>query len=118
MRVALALDDDSRAAITDIAGEEIGFVGFAIDGEWLEVGWIEVKEDRRRWGLGMDAVRLLEDEAARRWGVHEARAEVPVGVGLALYFWLRLGYRPAEPVREDADTMSMVRELKELEHGS
>ena len=117
-RVGLTLDDESRAAIRDLAGEEIGFIDFARDREQLAVRWIELDEGRRRWGLGMDAVRLMEAEASRRWGVREARAEVPISVGLALYFWLRLGYRPAEPVRDELDTMSMVRDLKEQEHDS
>jgi hypothetical protein len=48
---------------------------------------------------------------------------VPVGKGLALYFWLRLGYRPGDrgdrartttgsgPGASEDDNMIMVREL-------
>jgi hypothetical protein len=110
MRVALDVVSDSRATI--LVGEsEIGRIEFAVEHGRMDVGWIEVEASRRRWGLGMDTVRALEVEAVRRWSVRSARAEVPLGVGLALYFWLRLGYRPEEPVRSDGDAFVMVRGL-------
>ena len=60
---------------------------------WLTVGWIEVAEGERGWGYGSEAVRLLEVEGkAERF-----LARVDTGNGLGLYFWLRLGYRPARP---------------------
>jgi hypothetical protein len=114
MRVGLRLPDDAggRVLITDADGQEIGHIEAAVDGRRLDVRWVEVEVGRRRWGLGMDAVRLLEEEVSRRWKVGEVRAVVPVEVGLGLYFWLRLGYRPEEPVRCEGDAMAMVRELK------
>jgi hypothetical protein len=62
---------------------------------------------------------LLEAEAVERWGVRGVRANVPRDVGLALYFWLRLGYRPEgisdrESGSGRRDTMGMVRELDEV----
>jgi hypothetical protein len=98
----------------DADGVEIGHIDTALEDGWLEVRWIELEAGRRRWGLGMDAVRALEVEAAERWGVREVRAHVPMGVGLALYFWLRLGYRPEDPVRTDGDAFVMVRGLAEV----
>ena len=60
---------------------------------WLAVGPIAVAAGQRGWGYGSEAVRLLEAEAkAARF-----RADIDAGNGLALYFWLRLGYRPARP---------------------
>jgi len=57
---------------------------------WLTVRDIVVGEGWRGWGYGSEAVWLLEAEAqAERF-----RADVEAGNGLALYFWLRLGYRP------------------------
>jgi GNAT superfamily N-acetyltransferase len=119
MRVGLRLADDvvgSQAEITDRAGQGVGHVRYSVNHRVLQVEWIEVNAEHRRWGLGMDAVRLLEAQAVERWGVREARARVPVGAGLALYFWLRLGYRPAGVEAGDVpdnDAMVMVRELKE-----
>jgi GNAT superfamily N-acetyltransferase len=106
----------ARATVVDAAGEEIGHVDFRRDGRVLEVRWVEIGPERRRWGLGMDAVRVLEAEAVERWDVREVRAQVPVGIGLALYFWLRLGYRPLAVEAVDgprAGNMVMVRKLEE-----
>jgi len=96
--------------ITEMGGEEVGSIEFGVPDEWLEVGWIELGMEHRRRGLGVDAVRLLEVEAARRWGVKGVRAHVPRDVGLALYFWLRLGYRPERSRGDEGDTMAVVRE--------
>jgi hypothetical protein len=101
--------DGGRVLITDGEDAEIGYIECAVSDGWLEMGWVELGMEWRRHGLAADAVRLLEDEAVRRWDVRGVRAEVPVGIGLALYFWLRLGYRPEEPVRGERDTMAMVR---------
>ena len=99
MRAALGpvekSDSGEQRAIIDGSGEEIGFVEYRVSEGWLEVRWVELTVEHRRAGLGVEAVRLLEVEAERRLGVRGLRAEVPVENGLALYFWLRLGYRPA-----------------------
>jgi len=63
------------------------------DRGWLIIGFIAVARGQRGWGYGSEAVRLLEAEAkAERF-----RANVDARNGLGLYFWLRLGYRPARP---------------------
>ncbi|HLB26858.1 MAG TPA: hypothetical protein VJN32_04360, partial [Dehalococcoidia bacterium] len=60
---------------------------------WLTVEAIAMETGRRGWGYGSEAVRLLEAEGkAERF-----LARVDAGNGLGLYFWLRLGYRPALP---------------------
>jgi len=92
----LESDSGERRAITDGSGEEIGFVEYGVSEGWLEVRWVELTVEHRRGGLGVEAVRLLEVDAERRWGVRGVRAKVPVENGLALYFWLRLGYRPCD----------------------
>jgi hypothetical protein len=76
---------------------------------WLEIGSIEVGEGERGWGYGSEAVRLLEAEGkAERF-----LARVEVANGLGLYFWLRLGYRPARageaPGRASGGMIAMVR---------
>jgi ribosomal protein S18 acetylase RimI-like enzyme len=117
MRVRLGKQDGgenggSRIAIAGESGEEIGFVDCSVSDGWLEVRWIELAVEHRRRGLGAEAVRLLEAEAEERWGVRGMRAHVPRDVGLALYFWLRLGYRPEVAVAGEGDTMAVVRELE------
>jgi hypothetical protein len=114
MRVGLRLPSDGkggRVVVMDRGGTDIGWVDCEASDGWLHVRWIELGIEWRRHGLAAEAVQLLEAEASKRWGLRTARAEVPVGVGLALYFWLRLGYRPEEPVRREADTLAMVRRL-------
>jgi GNAT superfamily N-acetyltransferase len=60
---------------------------------WLTIETIAVVEGQRGWGYGSEAVRLLEAEAKAA----RCRADVDARNGLGLYFWLRLGYRPAGP---------------------
>lgn len=83
----------------------------------LTVSFIALAKAYRGWGYGSEAVRLLEE-----WAVHEGlaerfRAEVDLRNGLGLYFWLRLGYRPAGRDEEgwrtegERDRMAMVREV-------
>ena len=107
MRTGLGDATGDRRAIVDADGEEIGYLESAVRDGWLEVRWIELAEGRRGWGHGSEAVRLLEAQA----GVSQVRVGVPVGNGLALYFWLRLGYRPEEPAGVASDTMTMVGEV-------
>jgi hypothetical protein len=45
-------------------------------------------------GLGGEAGVALERRVVQRWGARRLLAPVPEGRGLAVYFWLRLGYRP------------------------
>jgi len=60
---------------------------------WLIVEAIALAEGERGWGYGSEAVRLLEAEAKGE----RFLARVDARNGLGLYFWLRLGYRPARP---------------------
>ena len=76
---------------------------------WLSVGFIALAEGERGWGYGSEAVRLLEAEGkAERF-----LAGVDARDGLALYFWLRLGYRPASvgevPGKTPRGIITMVR---------
>ncbi len=83
---------DGLLVAVEVDGEAAGFI--AIDGEnrahcaaiWLRPG-------ARRMGYGVEAVQLLV-EALRQAGQSVVTAEVPADVGLAVYFWLRLGFRP------------------------
>ncbi len=66
-------------------------------------------------GYDTEAVRLLEGEALERGLAGRFWAPVRNVDGLGLYFWLRLGYRPAAagenpwPGGAPRDMMSMVR---------
>ena|SRR5437867_6549719 len=82
---------------------------------WLTIRFIELAPQFRGWGYGSEAVQLLEAEAILSGITQGLQALVPTHNGLALYFWLRMGYRPAAPGDafwrfEDGDaTMAMIR---------
>ena len=113
VRVTLsAVDDDSgeRRVISLVwDGQAIGFVEYRAGhpaNDWLTIEDIELEKGYRGWGYGSEAVRLLEEMAVERGLGARFRADVDVKNGLALYFWLRLGYRPATNA---PDTFVMVR---------
>ncbi len=96
----------------------IGVVGYRVgspeDG-WLSFDFVAVEPRLRGLGLDSEAVRLLEEDALGRGLAGRFRAGVHQGNGLGLYFWLRLGYRPAVaaespwPGGAPRDMMAMVR---------
>ena len=62
-------------------------------GDTLFVECLVVDQDRRGYGLGSEAARLIREFAAAqswRW----LRAWAPPDRGLAVYFWSRMGLRP------------------------
>jgi hypothetical protein len=56
--------------------------------------FLAIEPQRRFRGLGGEASLALERHLRRRLGTERFYAPVPDGRGLAVYFWLRLGYRP------------------------
>jgi len=71
---------------------------------WATVTLLIVSQEERE--LAARGIAFLE--AALRLGVEHVRVAVPADVGLALYFWLRLGYRPIAA----GDRLWMIRELE------
>jgi len=71
-----------------------GLIALTLDDpepDWATVSLLAIarqdERDMARWGVALLETHL-RGEASR------IRAAVPLDVGLALYFWLRLGYRP------------------------
>ncbi len=94
----------------------IGVLEYRFDdraGGSATIVWVALAVEARRRGLGVDAVLRFEEEAMRRWGVRQFRTHVSVQQGLALYFWLRLGYRPLGPELDEQghNVMRMAREV-------
>jgi hypothetical protein len=58
------------------------------------VPFIAIDPVRRFRGLGGEAGLALERHLRKKLAVERVLAPVPDGRGLAVYFWLRLGYRP------------------------
>ena len=77
------------------AGLPLGLLEYSVSDEWLAVPFIALAKPYRGWGYGSEAVRLIEEWAVGEGIARRFRADVPVRNGLGLYFWLRLGYRPA-----------------------
>ncbi len=93
--------DDSLLAITSREGDSIYGVlayrlGYPKEG-WLSVETVAVEPRLSGQGYDAEAVRLLEGEALARGLASRFWAPVRHDDGQGLYFWLRLGYRPALP---------------------
>lgn len=82
---------------------------------WLTFGLVAMRDGLRGFGYGSEAVRLIEERSGAKW----FRAEVAKSIGLAFYFWLRQGYRPARPeeafwpVDQKSDIIHVIRTPKE-----
>jgi RimJ/RimL family protein N-acetyltransferase len=95
---ARAQPDRALLAITLAEGEEVAGLldrraPYPVAG-WLTVGFLALAEPYRGRGLGSEAVLALEEDARRRGLARHFAAGVVADAGRALYFWLRLGYRP------------------------
>ena len=85
--------------ITDADGNPIGMA--AVFHEWPDAGdatiaFLTVEPARRFRGLGGEAGIELERHLRGSLGYARVYAPVPEGRGLAVYFWLRLGFRPLD----------------------
>jgi len=64
------------------------------------ISLLAIEPAERFRGLGGEAALALEGRMLDSWRSRVVLAPVPEGRGLAVYFWLRLGYRPL--LRADA----------------
>ncbi len=110
---------DSLLAITSREGDSIyGVLAYQLgypERGWLSVKAVAVEPGLNGQGYDTEAVRLVEGEVLRRGLASRFCAPVRHDDGLGLYFWLRLGYRPAAagenpwPGGAPRDMMSMIR---------
>ena len=82
-------------------------LGLAIAGEGphakaATVAFIAIEPVWRYRGLGGEAALAVERRLHDGLAVEQVYAPVPETRGLAVYFWLRLGYRPLLPSRAPA----------------
>lgn len=81
-------------AVLERDGERAGTVWVSVDGARVTIAGLCVDADKRGHGTGSAAARLLIRQAARA-GFTMVRAWAPADRGLAVYFWFRMGLRPA-----------------------
>jgi GNAT superfamily N-acetyltransferase len=83
--------------VSDQPGEAIGVAvarpNAPVEGS-ASVPFLAIAPPRRFRGLGGEAALALERHLRHRFAIERLLAPVPDGRGLAVYFWLRLGYRP------------------------
>lgn len=80
---------EARLVVCD--GEPIGFLALRCEAERLTLTALAIAPARRNRGLGAEAVYAAESLVPAGG---PCQALVPIGNGLAIYFWLRIGYRP------------------------
>jgi ribosomal protein S18 acetylase RimI-like enzyme len=92
---ALRTAAGKEGVLAVVEGEPVGFVAYEIGSLSPDAARIEllaISPDRRRLGIGSRAVLALERRLART--SKQMYVLVSSELGLAFYFWLRLGYRP------------------------
>ena len=111
-------DDGLLAIISREGGSIYGVLAYRLGYPkrgWLSVEAVAVEPGFSGQRYDTEAVRLLEGEALERGLASRFCAPVRRDDGLGLYFWLRLGYRPAAagenpwPGGAPRDMMSMIR---------
>jgi len=113
---------DRHVIVRKRDGASVGIVEHTVDEpakDWATFGTIVMSDGQRGWGFGSEAVQLIEERLLKREGVRRFRARIDKRIGLALYFWLRRGYRPARPdeafwpSHNSDDIICMIRILEE-----
>lgn len=87
-------------AVQRDGGAPIGLLVYRLgepEADWVTIAFLAMAPLLRGRGLGGEAVLAFEEAAASQgWGAN-FRVPIHPDNGLALYFWLRLGYRPVSP---------------------
>jgi hypothetical protein len=76
------------------------------------IAFLAMQPGRRFRGLGGEAGLAVERLARERLGVQRVYAGVPEGRGLAVYFWLRLGFRPLSTAEAPRALLGLTGESK------
>lgn len=87
---------DHAARLIEVHGEPVGVIRFGLVRGDCVLQELGVRPERRNLGFGSEAVFALERQALSD-GCTQGVAPVPMANGLAIYFWLRIGYCPRYP---------------------
>ena len=114
---AIAEDRDDGPLLIAEQGVPEGIIDYQVGAPEqgaARIRLLAVRSDRRRLGIGSRAVLALEERLRRT--AARCFVLVPANLGLAFYFWLRLGYRPLNQREwpassEEREAVWMVRPL-------
>ncbi len=84
------------ALLIEVEAQPVGFIRFGFERGDCLLRELGVRPEQRNLGFGSEAVFAVEEQA-RRAGVVRTVAPVALANGLAIYFWLRIGYCPRYP---------------------
>jgi len=110
-----AVHDHEGVLISDSDGTAIGMAVVFCDSPAprdATIAFLAVDPARRFRGLGGEAGIELERHLRGRWGFERVYAPVPEGRGLAVYFWLRLGFRPLSSAESPKAPLGLTGESK------
>jgi hypothetical protein len=101
--------------ISDADGTPIGMA--VVRGGWpaprdATIAFLTVDPARRFRGLGGEAGIELERQMRGTSGFERVYAPVPEGRGLAVYFWLRLGFRPLSRAQAPGAPLGLTSDSK------
>jgi hypothetical protein len=109
-----ALKSALGVLISDVGGEALGLALVQTDvpsAGCASVPLIAIEPSRRFRGLGGEAGIALDAEL-RAAGYEKVYAPVPGGRGLAVYFWLRLGFRPLRLAESPGELIGLTGETR------
>lgn len=72
------------------------------------ISFLGMQPERRYRGLGGEAGLAVERLVRKRLGAQRVYVGVPEGRGLAVYFWLRLGFRPLSIAEAPAASLGLT----------
>ena len=75
-----------------IDGEAVGCAEWQLREGTLHIASLAIEEAHRGFGAGSEAARLVVEGALER--AERVTAWAPKHLGLAVYFWFRMGFRP------------------------
>lgn len=93
VRLEFSGEDGGATIVGFNDGAAVGSVLFESAGSVLTIRSLCIDEPHRSYGCGSEAAWLVV-RAARASGYELLRASAPAALGLAVYFWIRMGFHP------------------------
>ena len=92
-RFRLERSEDAVAVVRLADGFRVGRLELEAEDEGLFVRALCIESEHRSYGAGSEAALLL-NRACETAGVPLVRTWAPPHLGLSVYFWIRMGFRP------------------------